>query len=1382
MTNKQDDINKNPSSPEKLLKDASFRQFFTKLILWAFGSLLTLFIIILLFISYNKWIQHKIVESVSNSIENVDFKIEEFEINFFTNKVFLKNIHIEYADEDVDGIDEIPEISIEGINWYYWFMNDSLKIRRFAIHNESIHHHIHTLLSKKGEKKEKINSISKNLKFPIFIEKTEFITEYLHLQNDSINHCIDQNTISLYNIGLDSTHLEVAVPTVSFHLHNYSLIRNKDTLFSAKNIHFEGKDSTLIIQGILYLQSSEKDVFIKEITLGNIGVSQYLKDRVLNMEEFLIKEAYIDLHEISTSNQNFSELNIKKQVPELLEPFCHELKIHHFNIKKSDVSFQNLRGTGSKKINNITISLKHIHIHKNAYLDKNKILFADSIGLGFEDFVTNNEHYSLSFLLGNINMNSNDTILYFYDFHYKKTDQLSCFIPQFSIKNIDWKTIWQKQTLHIQSILLQSPEIAITASTENKLRDTPQSLNEIVAKMGKAVKLDNIQIRNATLLYKNKHKTRPLQFAKIQRLNVNLKDIQILAESAKKINIEDLFRQIRIFKCKNIYINLANQSHLAIKELFLSDTHTDFIVKNIKYTKDSTARTYLGLLNISGINWDQYWENKHFSLDKITLHSPTISLVKNIESKRKSKIKEKLKNTGENWKELLPTLIKTFAKSLKINEVHLDRGYIEYKVFENRKKVSYQKLKQLHVHAFEVNIPQYVTDSLHSKPLYSNNIYIKGKNYVFNDENQEIQLDSFLLNTNKKDITFHEFEFNSENNLDLCIPKIRLTNINWKKYWNKSDLFIGNFTIQKPQISWITKKDSINSKLYKKDISIPKIKDITKDIANKLSPNLKNIHLRDFSLDKGGITIKDGNHIHYCENIQVNLKDVKLDNNQFNIGKQDFVIEQYSLQTASLQNNILKIQYHSRDSTLRAYAWTGESIDKGTSLSSHKIELVNIHVKKLINSQQLYAKRFQVNDPKIILNLNAIGEKEKIKTNKEISFKDLHKKVGFEELVIKHVFTDLTTTNNTHYTGRGDLYIDSFEIDTTWAFYNSFDNIRMNGGQFSRRHPKNLYNFSIEKIDLDYNESFLSLKNLQYFPKVSYKSFFETIEDKCSVYSIKIPKITTNNLDFYHFLHDKSVFIKKLYLKDCNFEMFNDKRILKNAGYRARMPHEALQKIKTKFKIDSLFIQNGTIVYKEQVMNSDSVGAISFHKTNLAIANIHNDHSNLLKNEMIIRGQSLFMNEGLLKMNSLQINLFTNKLEAKYKATLSNMNVLALNRILTPNSNLSINDGFIKLIEVEGIMLDNHNKGNIHSRYQNIQILYQNKSKKGSENKVLSMLGNMILNSNQTKRQKEKFYYKKDPKDSFVKFLWLGIKDGIERSLLPPYIEWFQDRKKKKKS
>ena len=151
-------------------------------------------------------------------------------------------------------------------------------------------------------------------------------------------------------------------------------------------------------------------------------------------------------------------------------------------------------------------------------------------------------------------------------------------------------------------------------------------------------------------------------------------------------------------------------------------------------------------------------------------------------------------------------------------------------------------------------------------------------------------------------------------------------------------------------------------------------------------------------------------------------------------------------------------------------------------------------------------------------------------------------------------------------------------------------------------------------------------------------------------------------------------------------------------------------------------------------------------------------------------------------MNFLNLNLFSNRLEAKYEALLSNMNVLALNQILTPNSNLSITNGFIKSIEVSGMILGNHNDGIIHSRYKNIEILYQNKSKKRGERKVLSILGNIILNSNQNKRQKEKFSYRKKPQDSFTKFLWLGIKDGIERSLLPPYIEWIQNRKKKKKN
>lgn len=310
-----------------------------------------------------------------------------------------------------------------------------------------------------------------------------------------------------------------------------------------------------------------------------------------------------------------------------------------------------------------------------------------------------------------------------------------------------------------------------------------------------------------------------------------------------------------------------------------------------------------------------------------------------------------------------------------------------------------------------------------------------------------------------------------------------------------------------------------------------------------------------------------------------------------------------------------------------------------------------------------------------------------------------------------------------------------------------------------------MYQTEIGHLYLNFEDSIIDIQNFRLMPTVSDYTFFETIEQKKSIYKINVPKIFSHNFNCYQLLHNKKISIHHLLIKNANIEIFNEKRIHKNADYIAPIPNDLVRNKMIDFQIDSIFANNATIFYKEQVMNSDSVGVISFHKTDLTLANLHNQ-SNYGHFPLLIKGNSLFMNKGLLKLN-LEFDLFSKKLQCHYSATLENMSVMPLNQILSPNSIIALKKGEIKQIKVDGIMFGNENKGNMFAKYKNIRIeLYQKKARK-DKLKILSVLGNMLLNNTQRQRKKSKIYYVKDQQDSFIKFLWLGIKNGLENTLLP---------------
>lgn len=1322
-----------------------------KWLLWSSLSFFIAVITAILFLSYNHWIQQKIVKKISNDLEKIDFTIDEVEFNFWTNTLYLKTITIDYHNDNIKGSDKLIKVSVQGIGWYNLLVNNKINVNEVNLENDVFDYKTIELIKKKQINNLKSSSFQN--KIPVSIKNINFSSNLIHFQNDTLEHFISKNTFSLKNIYIDSVKTEIPWKTFSLNLENYTLLNKKDTLFYSKNIQFTQKDSTLIIQNIAFFNKKNKAVFIKEIDLQKIEINQFVKTKKLYLDAFYIQEAYLNLNKLNKREPtNLQEFNLQKALPKLLKPFCEELKINSFSIKKSDINYTS--SVDTKKINNITFSLKNIHIHDRSYLDKKKILFSDSINVGFEDFVSNNQHYSLSFLLGNIHINSNDTIFYFYDFHYAKNEKLSVFIPQFSIKNINWKKLWQEKIIDIESILVQSPELSMIAeNTNDKSANAPKSLNEMILKIGKGLQIQHIQVRNATFSYQNKSKIRPVQKALIERVNLNLKNIAILS-SSPLIKPHNLLEKIISLDGKNIDFELKNNTKLSIEKLALSSNLKDFVLSEFSFKKDTTLSAYSKSLIIQNINWNKYWKSKKFEIDKILLAAPSITLINNLEKRKKKKI---VSNTENDWKKILPNLVNSFANSVKIKEVSLQKGNFSYQIRKENNSVNKQYLKHLDIKLHNINIPNEIFDSINYLPLYSDNIELKGKNYAFKASKNNIKLDSFFISTAQKNIIFYELQVSKNNNIDFCLPVFKMENIDWFDYWNHHILTIGYLSIDKPNLFWKKEK----KKRKKLNFKIEDFDDIRKETALLLSPFFENIKLKDFSIQEAGITIEDGKNIHNLRDLEIQAHNFELDSTKKFIDNYKIIAQNYHFQNEKSEQNILKLIYTSSDSTISTYGFENRTLSNSSHIKSYKIRLEKIHLSKLIEEQKIYAENLKIYSPNFFI--DATKNTDSIQ---KIDWKKLHQKIGFKNFEIKNFSTNITKKDRTnYYISSGNLTIKEFEIDTTWAWKNSFKNLKINFHNATSNNPTKLYQTEIGHFYLNFEDSIMDIQNLKMMPTVSDITFFETIEQKKSIYKINIPKIFSHNFNCYELLHNKKISIHHLLIKDANFELFNDKRIHKDADYIAPIPNDLVRQQIIDFQIDSIFANNATILYKEQVINSDSVGVISFHKTDLTLANFHNQ-SHYGHFPLLVKGQSLFMNKGLLKIN-LEFDLFSEKLQCHYMATLENMSVIPLNEILSPNSIIALKKGEIKHIKVDGIMFGNENKGNMFAKYKNIRIeLYQKKARQ-EKLKILSIFGNMLLNNTQRQRKRSKIYYVKDKQDSFIKFLWLGIKNGLEKTLLP---------------
>ncbi len=1307
-------------------------KWFKKIVRTILSTLFLLTISTLLLVCYHSWTQQKILQHFNEKTPKVDFVVENIDVSLYHNVLMLQEVKVnllkDTLNKEIQGKYELSSIQIKGFDFIDWLFYDSLKINYLEIKNDEIFHE----LIERPQTQKKI-AWQQNLK----IDSVAFVSTKIKIKKENRIHLAQKSSLLFKNLKVDSTNLLLSYHTVQAQLDDYTLIQESDTLFSSKNIGFQGHDSTLVIEGLNY---HKQDIFINKVALTNIEIQKYLETQSFALDSFYIKEAYVDLHTISTQKrkENLANINLRKVVPKLLEPFCKELKIRKFLVDKSDVQFQN--ETGHKKINNININLSNIHIHSESYLDKNKVLFADSIRLGFEDFVTGNQHYSLSFLLGNINVTSNDTVLYFYDFFYQKEDKLIFFIPQLSIKNIDWKLAWRENKLHIESLLFQSPEFGIYASKQNKLRNTPKSLNKIIAEVGEELKVDNVQVRNASFFYTNRNKNRPLQKAEINKLNLNLANIYLTSDPNQKVGFHDLLDQIKNLRCNKFSAQLQNNTSFKVENIKLSEDHKNFVVENIHAQQLDNWSIETNLLDLKNIDWDHYWNTNELKLDEITLHKPYVTLKK---TTAQNKGKKTPSSEKKKWQKILPNLTNKFAKNVRIQAININEGTFN---------MPSQKLQNINL-----SFQDFVLDTAKTKQaFYSKNLLLGTDKYHFYNDKINFSIDSISSTVLNKKTKLYGINFlQKDSTTTLESEGLVIQNIDWNKLWNKDKLAIYSIELLVPSI-----KVQASKKKQKKTPSTPlSVEEIEEQLMNSLQKMpLKEIDIEQIKIKDANLQASNPKNAHKVQGIDFVLNQLFIDTTQAKFKDYNLGASKYQFKQKNLLASLEKINFSSTDSSLKAYRFhLGRN--KELSIDSYKASIENIDTKTLINKQRLVAGRIHLASPQIQFN-----ERKKDSTKTTTNWSKIHQKLHFKEIDIQSAQAKIKTLDSNSYQFSSDIIIKDFVIDSTQKLKAHFSDFDITLHNFENIDLNSFYQRNFKKAQFKYLKQELLLEDFDFKLRVSPMMFFSENEKKKGIYDIQVPKIALSKFDYKLFLEKQDIRVEEVLVKKARFDIFSDRRIAREEHYVAKMPNDWISSLKNKIDIDSILILDSDIIYREQVFGADSIGELSFNRTSLKIGNFYNQVC-LTPCPLIIKGETYFMNEGLLTAN-FEFDLSSPTLNCRYTGTLGNMSVLPLNRILSPVTPISLTDGQINMVNVEGIMTSKANTGKMYSTHRNIKIKVQNKEgKKGR--KFLSALGNLFLNNNQKKRKKVSIYYEKDKTDNFFRFLWKGIRKGLESALLP---------------
>ncbi len=314
-----------------------------------------------------------------------------------------------------------------------------------------------------------------------------------------------------------------------------------------------------------------------------------------------------------------------------------------------------------------------------------------------------------------------------------------------------------------------------------------------------------------------------------------------------------------------------------------------------------------------------------------------------------------------------------------------------------------------------------------------------------------------------------------------------------------------------------------------------------------------------------------------------------------------------------------------------------------------------------------------------------------------------------------------------------------------------------------------LYSFHTKDIRINLPQKRISLDSLSIKPMLKRKDFFKKSAyqtDRVTLYGKQISFynfdlnniLTTNRLDFGRLQFDH---FNVLFERDKSYPL---------ADVVKPLPIDHLQQVPFKFYIDSIQLQNSQISYYEYNAKSKQPGIFFIDNFNIHALNVTNDLSHIDSNLVLkFYGTGRIMKQSDLNF-ALVMPYYAPNHQFWFSGHTGSIDLSQFNSLTQNTMGIGVisGKGNIEIPYVTGN--DEYVKGNMFFLYRNLKLRLYNR-KKAQMNKGIGspfvnfMLNNLMIRSNNSSFLKHPrkgiIYYERDPRKSFINYIWKSSLSGI---------------------
>lgn len=838
---------------------------------------------------------------------------------------------------------------------------------------------------------------------------------------------------------------------------------------------------------------------------------------------------------------------------------------------------------------------------------------------------------------------------------------------------------------------------------------------------------------------------------------------------------------------RSVYKSSRGQYTLQIRDLSVDVWTGNVRFKDLKLVQDTVVLRRLKKNNpeqnfpkitlsassasIRHFRWLNYIVERDLKVGKIVINEPDLKVVGEDPS-------ESLKSTNKNFIELLPAIIAGFAGSLRIEELVVNEGKVNYKAYDEDGLIA-QNADGVFIDITEVNIDTVSQQRL----LYSDDIVFNLKNYTLRNSKRQQVITIAEIDASLSDSTFQLLSFTlgqegktELNHSDIFIHEISGVGVDFKSFLYGKHILMDKLLIDKPNVNLVSNSKDKNTGEDKNvlpgKIMVP---DIITEILQSFNVNLitvQNGTIKNKLIGAGKETNQSAKNVNIeiakivgktldslqlssPEQISMSFTDYKLVSSKpyINLNLKTF---NGSTATGALRMNNLHVIYEEKNidgTSEKVTASMKSAIGSG------------FNFKTVLDQDKVVLNSFTLNTPK--LDIITSGNKN---SGKKIRFNGLINQSlpdNISEFIKSFEIQNITVKNGslnalhvgienpvTQRIGKLDGTINRLYTDTPGKPIN-FHSVVLSVSDYFLQVGEQRFSLEVPSVEIN------SLKNSAVFNNVKLVQDHPP-EKEANHYTVKIPKISSLSIDVKKALREGMFIAKRVDVNQLRGEFLMHKL---RPEYAEKMPNELISELNFYFRFDTVNFQNAFVSHTDATGELTTV--ITFENSAGKLVNLTNDRNLMsLEKPAIFHFSTYILGQGKLDA-TVRIPLLGNNFSGGYSGNFSGMSGLPFNNALRP-ADIQIESGVVDSAYFNVGINNGEAEGIVGFLYRDLDV--EVLSSDGDKSRLKSLLGNFVIkNSNPDDPGDEPEIVVVDASrnehDSFFFFLWRPVLEGIVKTV-----------------